>query len=301
MLDWNDLQTFAAVVRAGSVAAAAKSLAVHPTTVARRLAAAEQALGAPLLLRSGKRLTLSSGGQQLQAAIAPLFDLVEQVARRAGKTTLPIRIAVTENGARIVAHQVAAALAEDGIEVELLGGNPIVDLARGDADFAIRVVPPEDPELIRRRIGAVSYGLFASAAYLRRSPGFEAGWPGHQILLPSGELAQGPEAAFLATHASAARVVLRANSLLALAHGAEASLGLAVLPMNLAHFHAGLTRVRRLPEIPARPLWLVMHRSLRQDTRLRRAAAIVTDGLQTFERQLLDDVEPGPGDEGAQR
>ncbi len=286
MLDWNDLQTFAAVVRAGSVAAAAQTLGVHPTTVARRLASAEEALGAPLLLRSGRRLTLSPGGQQLQAAIAPLFELVEQVARRAGQAALPIRIAVTENGARLVASQVAASLVRDAIDVELIGGNPVLDLVRGDADFAIRVVAPEHPDLIRRRIGAVSYGLFASAAYLKRCPDFEPGWPGHQILLPSGELSKGPEAGFLAIHATAARVGLRANSHVALAHAAEASLGLVVSPMNLAHFHPRLVRVRPLPEIPVRPIWLVMHKSFRQDARLRRAATIVTEGLQAFERQF---------------
>ncbi len=277
MLDWNDLQTFAAVVRAGSVAAAARTLGLHPTTVARRLAAAEEALGAPLLLRSGRRLQLSPAGQQLQAAIAPLFELIDQVARRAVHTTQPVRIAVTENGARLVASQVAAALARDEIDVELIGGNAVVDLARGDADFAIRVVAPEHPDLVRRRIGAVTYGLFATASYLKRCPDFEPGWPGHHTLMPSGELSRGPEASFLTTHATAARVVLRANSHVAL-----------VSPMDLAHFHPDLVCVRRLPEIPARPIWLVMHKSFRRDTRLRRAATIVTEGLQAFERQFID-------------
>ena len=287
MLDWNDLQTFAAVVRAGSVAAAAKTLGVHPTTVARRLASAEEALGAPLLLRSGRRCSLSPGGQQLQAAIAPLFELVEQVARRAGHTAQPVRIAVTENGARLVASQVAAALVRDEIDVEIVGGNTIVDLANGDADFAIRVVAPEHPDLVRRRIGAVTYGLFATATYLKGRPHFEPDWPGHQILMPSGVLSKGPEAGFLTTQATAARVVLRANSHVTLAHAAEASLGLVVCPMNLAHFHPGLVCVRPLPEIPARPIWLVMHKSFRSDGRLRRAANVVTEGLQAFERQVI--------------
>jgi DNA-binding transcriptional LysR family regulator len=284
MRDWNDLQTFAAVVRAGSIAAAAKGLGVHPTTVARRLASAEKSLGAPLLLRSGRRLTLSPRGQQLQTAIEPLFELVEQVARRAGHVAKPIRIAVTENGARLVARQLAAVLVDAQLDVEIIGGNAVVDLARGDADFAIRVITPEHPDFIRRRIGAVTYGLFASATYLKRRAHFEHGWASHHILMPSGELSKGPEASFLALHATDARIVLRANSHVALAHAAEASLGLVVSPMNLAYFHPELVCVRPLPEIPARPIWLVMHQSFRADARLRRAAAIVTEGLQAFER-----------------
>ena len=105
--------------------------------------------------------------------------------------------------------------------------------------------------------------------------------------MPSGVLSNGPEAAFLTTQATAARVVLRANSHVTLAHAAEASLGLVVCPMNLANFHPGLVCVRPLPEIPARPIWLVMHKSFRSDGRLRRAASVVTEGLQAFERQVV--------------
>jgi hypothetical protein len=45
--------------------------------------------------------------------------------------------------------------------------------------------------------------------------------------------------------------------------------------------------VRPLPEITARPIWLVMHKSFRSDGRLRRAASVVTEGLQAFERQVI--------------
>jgi DNA-binding transcriptional LysR family regulator len=283
MLDWNDLHTFACVARAGSLTAAGEALGLHPTTVARRLAAAEAALGAPLFLRSQKAWSLTPRGRLLLGSLSPLVDAVDAVARRAGQGAgVPVRIALTENGARLFAARIAGALSAADVDVELVVGNGVVDLGRGDADFAVRVVAPEDPDLVRRRIGSIRHGVYASSSYRRRAPSFAPGWPGHDVLVPSGVLARGPEATFLGAHAAQARVVLRADSHVALAHAAEAGLGLAVLPTNLAGFHPGLSLWRRLPEIPVRAVWLVMHRSFRGDARLRRAAALVTDAFATL-------------------
>ena len=277
-LDWNDLHTFAAVAQAGSLAAAARSLNVHPTTMARRIAAAEEALGAPLFLRSGKKLILAPNGSRLMAALDPLVEAVDDVVRRATRLdSAPIRIAVTENGARqLAAFAVPALLANNPpLQVEVLAGNMVVDLAKGQADLAIRVMEPTASDLIRRRLGASHYGLYASATYLKHAPPIKDGLEGQTILVPGGELIRSPEARYFAEHCPKASVALRCSSLVALAVAAEAGVGLVALPTNLTYFHPGLTLVRYLPEIPARTAWLVMHRDARKDPRVSRAAKIV--------------------------
>ncbi|MBM4280773.1 MAG: hypothetical protein FJ137_08440 [Deltaproteobacteria bacterium] len=219
------------------------------------------------------------------AAGAPLTTPARRAAR---PHPGPVRIAVTENGARLLCVHVLDPLVRAGIEIELIGGNAMVDLSKGDADLAIRVVRPEAEDLIRRRIGTLRYGLFAARGYLKRAPTLEAGWPGQGVLLPSGELAGGPEATFLRHSASRARIVMHANSHVALACAAEAGLGLVVLPTNLAIFHTALERVRALTEIPERPIWLVMHRSYRADVRLRKAATILSKAFATLESKLAN-------------
>jgi DNA-binding transcriptional LysR family regulator len=293
MLDWNDLRTFAEVARRGTVAAAATFLGLHATTVARRIAAAEAALGSPLFLRSGRRLQVSPTGRALLQTLDPLVDVIDDVARRARVGDhMPLRVAATEHGGRVLTQYSATELWNDGIEVEILADNATADLARGDADLALRVVAPDAAELVRRRISAVTYGLFASAEYLRRAPAFADGWPGHQVVVPSGLLSAGPEARFLAEKATRAIVTLRSNSHVSLALAAETGMGLVVLPQNLAVFHRQLVRVRRLPEIPERPLWLVWHRSQHANKRLRRASQIIARTLASLEASLLRDDTP---------
>lgn len=279
-LDWNDLRTFAEVARGGSLTAAARALGVHPTTIARRMAAAEEALGTPLFLRAGKKLVPAPAGARVLSALDPLVEAVDDVARRASKRDdMPIRIALTENGARQLAtFAVPVLLAETPpIEVELLAGNTVIDLSKGQADFALRVMEPTSGDLIRRRLGASYYGLYASAAYLKKAPRVSEGLEGQSIVVAGGELARSPEARYMAEHGGKARVALRCSSLLALAVAAEAGAGLVVLPTNLAIFHTALSLVRYLDEIPARPAWLVMHRDVRKDIRITHTAKIVGD------------------------
>jgi DNA-binding transcriptional LysR family regulator len=278
MVDWNDLRTFAEASRRGSLSAAARALGVHQTTVARRIAAAEHALGAPLFLRSTRGLSLAPTGARLKSSLEPLVDLIDDIARRAAdRSTAPVRIAVTDNGARILAARVVPALGE--LAIELMSGNAPADLARGEADLAIRVLAPAEPNLVRRRLGAVRYGLFAARTYLDAAPPWRDNGAGQRVLVPSAELADGPEASWLHEHARDAHVACRASNHLTLAIAGEHGAGLCVLPTNLAPFHPRLVLVRRLPEIPDRPVWLVTHRDARNDRRIRRAAELVAHAM----------------------
>ena len=285
MLDWNDLRSVAEVVRSGSLAAAARRLGVHATTVARRIQAAEDALGCTLFLRKGKSLHLTSSGASIMDALGPLLDTLDEVTRRVGHADAPFRVATTENTARILAERALPLLlaAPQPIDLEILAGNAVVDLARGDVDLAVRVIEPDDPALIRKRIGTVRYGLYASREYLETQPKprLQGGMKGHRLLMPGGELAQGPEAKWLREHAYRARIVFRSSSLVALALAAEQDAGLVVLPTNLALFHTRLQRLHALNEIPGRSVWLVMHGARRRETRLREVAKIVEESIRS--------------------
>jgi DNA-binding transcriptional LysR family regulator len=286
MLDWNDLRTFSEVARRGSMSGAARALGLHPTTVARRIEAAEAAIGAPLLLRSGRRSIPSPAGAALLASLEPLVDALDEAARRAARGGEgPVRIATTENGARVLAARVVPRLLAERppIEVDLLSSNAVVDLTRGEADLAIRTVEPTEPSLTRRRLGQTFYGLYAGGTYTPGAAASKGHLDGEVVLLPSGELARLPEARSLVAAGARTRIGLRCNSLLALATAAEAGAGLVVLPTNLAVLHPGLRLVRILDEIPPRAVWLVWHADAAKSPRIRRAAefvaAIVTEQL----------------------
>jgi DNA-binding transcriptional LysR family regulator len=261
---------------------------VHPTTVSRRISAAEDSLGQRFVIRRGRLgCTLTPVARQLASTLLPLMEAMDHLSQQASRSqAAPVRIAVTPNGARLLAARLPLeALSDEGTTVELIVGNRAVDLARGEADLALRVLPVDEPSLVRTRVGAVRYGLFASDRYLASRPVrcIDDGLAGHRVLAPSLELAAGPEGRWLATFASGATVVLRAADHPALAEAAAQGAGLAVLPAGLAGFHP-LRCAWRLESIPARDVWLVYHQDLRKDRRVQRVAAAIREVMEQHHR-----------------
>jgi DNA-binding transcriptional LysR family regulator len=100
------------------------------------------------------------------------------------------------------------------------------------------------------------------------------------VLVPTHELARGPEARWLSEHASEARCRLSSGSLITLAHAVARGLGVCPLPTNLASMVEGTRLVRMLPEIQPRPVWLVMPPELKGTPRVRAAANAITAELR---------------------
>jgi DNA-binding transcriptional LysR family regulator len=286
VLDWNDLRVALAIARTGSLSAAAAELGVHQTTAGRRLSALEEELGFSIFLRTPTGLHATAEGARV---LAPLEDLAGSLNRfehdardaKPGAQGL-VRIAVTEAAARQLLESTIPALQSEypELSIELVPANVASDLARGDADFAIRLLKPEDG-LLARRLGFVRYGLYGSKEYLARHRGAERpGLEGHTIVVPSRELAKGPEAQWMTANARAAKRALYASSLLTLALAVERGLGLCVLPTNLAKMHAKIELVRDLPEVPPRAVWLVLHPDLKKSTRVRVVADAFADEMR---------------------
>lgn len=289
-MDWNDLRFALAISRAGSLSGAAQALRVHQTTVGRRLSALEDSLGVALFLRTPGGLLPTAEGAQVLGSIeglaASLTRFEQRVSAELRGTRGLVRVAITEAGARQLIESTLPGLLRDhpGLVVELVPANAVVDLRRGDADLAVRLVKPDDA-LVARKLGVVRYGLYASEAYLRRRGAIEGSLDGHDVVLPSRELAKGPEGTWLSRHASSANVVLHATSLVTLALAVEGGMGVTVLPTNLAAMHPRARRVRELTDIAQRPVYLVMHPDARRVPRVRLVADAVAAEIK---RRLAD-------------
>lgn len=285
MLDWTHLQTIGLIARWGSLAAVARELDLHPTTVARRLASAEEAMGEQIFLRTGPRHEPTAAGRRLIEALSPLVTPMERVARVFEKEEEHrVRIATTENGARVLAAYVIPRLLETHpqVEVEIFSSNLTRDLREGVVDFAMRVVEPTEPFYVRRNLGSVRYGLYGAESYLNGRRSIES-LETERVLFPGGELANSPEASYLSTQAVDAHVVFRCSSLIALASAAEEGLGLVVLPTNLAAFHPRLHLLRRLDEeIEPRPVMIVYHSDRTVSPKLRAVLEVVVSEISAF-------------------
>jgi len=274
-LDWDDLRYFLEAARAQTLAGAARKLGIEHTTIGRRLAALERALGAALVLRGPDGLRLTPLGErllpiteQIERTVQSLSDLVEQGVSR-------VRLAVPSGFPRLFAAGLAALRSQHpGLLLEIVSGARLVDLEQSEADLAVRSAPGDSGDLIARRLCSSGWSLYAAPSYLARRAAPESldDLSGHDLIGYHQSLAQMPPAQWLEARAGVASVVLRSREMTDIVAAAASGLGLAVLPCVLADVEPGL--VRLTPEVLAsRPLWLVYRREMR----LSAAVSVVID------------------------
>jgi DNA-binding transcriptional LysR family regulator len=270
-MNWDDLRFIAELSRAGSLAKTAAALGVDHTTVGRRVAAAERALGLRLFTRTASGYTLTREGEQLIAPLRQVEDAVSALERgvHAQRSVLEGAVRVTSPETFGIAY-LASRLARFGRQypalcIELLPAGAVLDLTRCEAELAVRFVRTRHEALVVRRIGEVGYGLYASAAYLARRPLRGPGdLPAHPLLLPT----SGVELTWLRELAPSTQPAFVSEVSLVLLEAARADAGVALLPRYLGDTTPGLTHVP-MPREPTEPLWLTVHRDLRQTPRVR--------------------------------
>ncbi|MBZ4396574.1 LysR family transcriptional regulator [Myxococcus sp. AS-1-15] len=279
---WDDLRYLLSVARQGSLAGAARELRVDATTVGRRLTALEKALGTRLVLRGSRTLGLTEDAEavvararEMEDSLRSLHDAVSAEARVEGS----VRIAATEHLAQALfaAHLGVLHARHPGLNVELLVGTELVDLQRGDADMALRLVPPRGDALVVRKVGEMAFSMYASRGYLRRHGAPRPGdFKGHTVLVYRTGLTSGEESEELKRVTAGGRRLLQSNSTSALREAAAAGLGVALLPCLTGGRDVRLTRVGA-EVLAKRPLWLTFHKDLQRSLRVRATADWVAE------------------------
>ena len=171
-LEWSDFRVLLALARAGSVAGAARELQVDNSTISRRLAALEDAVGAKLLIRGGREFSWTREGRvMLEAAEATEVATAAALrAVRASKVDMKgsVRVAVTPAMVHVLMRQLIPGLrqAHPELSVELRGAYGRADLVKGDAEIAVRMARPEEPDLVARRAFDCAWCVYAAASYL---------------------------------------------------------------------------------------------------------------------------------------
>lgn len=293
-LNWDDVRLLLLVARTRSLSAAAVQLGVSPSTVGRRIALLERALGVTLFVRhaSGYRLT-EDGASLLQDARRVEDAIVQLQGRAADAGSTPrghVRLATNEALANLLILPRWAELAPSypQLVLELVTGAAIQDLYRRDADLALRLVRPENGGLTVRKLGVQAYAVYAAKGLLpqARKPGKAGlaklpwiGWdPSIQHLV---------QARWQREQFAHAPITLTANSLFTQLHAAVQGLGLAVLPCYIADPHPQLMRCLSPTQCVSQEIWLVIQQGLRDAPRVRviadMMAAVVSDHRKNLE------------------
>lgn len=275
-LAWDDVRVFLALARARTMSDAAATLGVDPSTVSRRLVALEARLDTVLFDRGrdGLRPThaaeaLVATAEQVEEGVYAFRHAAEGLERTVAGV---VRVACPPDVADVILLPVLSRLLprHPQLRVELIPGERTVDLARREADLALRVVRPTQGDLVVKRALDARWVLVAGGPLAARLGRLDTLADLPWIGLGSG-LSQTPAAQWLRAHLSG-DPVLRTDSLHTQIAAASLGLGVALVPApSVAHY--GLTALdlgdTGAAATPTLALYLVTHRALRRVPRIR--------------------------------
>jgi DNA-binding transcriptional LysR family regulator len=287
-MNWDDLKYFLALLRAGTLSAAARTLTTEHTTIARRIASLEEQLSVRLFERSARGFTLTPEGEamvELAERIEQETFNIERLAQsRQSRLSGVVRITAPPTFAsRFLAPRLVTLRRQHpGIEIELVGDSRSVSLSRREADIAIRLSRPQTPSIVARRLGTMAYGLYGERSYVVQTA------EGAQELVGYDEsLDHVPQQQWLRSICSNQRIVFRSNELAVLHEAAASGIGLAALPRFLGDEDERLVLVDRAKPPPGRELWLLVHPDLRRSPRIRAVIDHLV-AMTVAERAVLD-------------
>jgi DNA-binding transcriptional LysR family regulator len=275
VLDWNDVQFFLALQRAETLAGAARALKVEHTTVGRRLAAMESALGAKLIVRTPDGFRLTEVGEQIlplaEQAEAALLHIERLALTDDDRAEGTVRVTTSEAFAGLLGRWLVDLRSKHPrITVDLLTGNARLDLSRREADIAVRFAATREGALVCRRVVTLGWAAYASRTYVEARGQLPPSGDlrGHDVIGFSESLAEVPGALWIDAHSRGANVVMRSGSLPAALNAALTNLGVAVIPCFLADPEP--TLVRLTPGlVGTRGGFLVVHPDLARVARVR--------------------------------
>jgi DNA-binding transcriptional LysR family regulator len=279
-MDWDGLRVFLAVARSGRVSAAARRLGVEHTTVARRIAALEKALGVSLFYRTSRGYLLTPEGQNVVSTAEAMERAALVVEARARETSGPpagrVRVAMPpEYGSHWLAPKLAAFRARyPQIELHILVGTRQRDLSRGEAELAIQPPPrPTQTGMIAVRLARAAVALYASRHLIgnKRVRIRKLDDIGERQLLTYTPLFQILQnAKWFQPFLTSGSIALQSNSTHALLAAARAGAGIATLPRFVAREHDDLVSVS--DDVASHDLLLITHPEVRRDPKVRATA-----------------------------
>jgi DNA-binding transcriptional LysR family regulator len=255
-MDWDKLKVFHAAAEAGSFTHAGEQLGLSQSAVSRQVSALEQELSVALFHRHARGLILTEQGELLYRTAHEVFMKLE--AARAKLTDSRERphgdLKVTTT-VGIGVHWLTPRLGEfvdlfPDIRIQLITTDEELDLAMREADVAIRLRQPTQPDLIQRKLFSVRFHAYASPEYLKRfgSPRNIDDLDSHRVLLLGGTIPAYLQPTRWLVEAGrdskgARTPHLTINNVLGILRACQRGLGMAMLPDYLVEENGGLVQL----------------------------------------------------------
>src|SRR5437763_3226076 len=294
MLDWNDLRYFLAVAHEGSTLAAGRALRVSQTTVARRIAALEEAIGVPLFEKRQAGYALTPTGEQLldraRQVETAAATFAEAAAAEKRDTSGTVRITSQEIFVTLLAPMLRELHERHPeIMIELDDSQDFRDLGEGEADIALRSATGElGAGVVGRRLGPDHWTLYCSRDYAAQHgvPRTRAELKSHAFIGGGGPKLWRAYSAWLHDLDLDDRVIMHHTSAMGMMSAIRSGLGIAVLPCVVADADPDLIQCVPPKDGHGRTMWLVTHERVRKTPRVRAVIDFLYERLSRHIRQL---------------
>lgn len=281
-MDWDKLRIFYAVAQAGSFTRAGENLNLSQSAVSRQVSALEDSINVSLFHRHARGLILTEQGDILYQTVKDIYTklaiaenaLTESKDRPKG----PLRIAAQLSLGTIWLMPLIDEFIElyPDIAVTLIVEEHELDLSMREADVAIRLFPPKQPDLVHRHLTSIHSGIFAATDYLQR-----AGVPSrleeldqHRLIAFAEDQKQPFAEANWLLKADAKpglprKATLRVNTMIGVLKAVEMGMGIAALPLFMVQHSTNVTRILEHVKAPVIDAHFVYPSELRNSKRLK--------------------------------
>jgi DNA-binding transcriptional LysR family regulator len=275
---WDLYRSFLAVLRLGSLSAAARALGLTQPTIGRHIASLQRALGGrALFTRSQVGLLPTDAAHKLRPHAEDMAAAAAAFVRTGSANVEEMGGVVRLAAAEVLGVEVLPGILSDfraefpAIAIELSLSNQIADLLRRDADIAVRMVRPQQKALLAKRVGKLALGFFAHRRYLER-----CGYPDRLEDLPAQTLIgfdrTPPMGDFLKSvpmPVTREMFAFRCDNDLAQLAALRAGFGIGVCHTGIARRDPNLLPLFSKQFKIDLEVWIVMHSDLRRNSRMR--------------------------------
>ncbi len=280
-LDWDKLRVFHAAAEAGSFTHAADALKLSQSAISRQVSALEHDVGVPLFNRHARGLVLTEQGEMLFRTAHDVLMKLETIKSRLteNKETPSgvLRVTTTVGlGSGWLTDRIPEFLdLYPEIQLQLILANEELDLTMRQADCAIRLRQPQQPDLIQRRLFTVHFHLYASAAYVNKfgKPASVAELKNHRVVtfglpVPS-HLSELNWLETVGDFDSGRQVsTLQINDILSIKRAVQAGAGIAMLPDYVIQKDSGLVQLLPETEVPSFDTYFAYPEAMKNQAKL---------------------------------
>jgi DNA-binding transcriptional LysR family regulator len=281
-MDWDKLRIFHASAEAGSFTHAGETLNMSQSAVSRQVSALEADLKSPLFHRHARGLMLTEQGELLFRTAHEMYLKLQVVQTRLTdakeKPSGSLRVTTTVG---LGSTWLTTRLNEfvelyPDMELEVILEDEELDLSMRQADVAIRMRQPTQPDLIQRRLFTVHFHLYASPGYLKRfgNPQTIEELDSHRLVtFGSSAPTYLRDINWLATAGRSPDnprpSVLRINNVFSIKRAVQRGIGIALLPDYLIDQESGLVQLIPDADVPTMDSYFVYPEEIRNTARVK--------------------------------